>query len=142
VNNWQLSSITLLAAGRPITPSVSIADTTPFAGAAFTSTLNGFGTWSRVPFWGPDYLHTPATYRVDARITKILPFNDRYKAYLNFEVFNLTNTQVDTSLFTQAFTDRGGVLTPTQNLGQGSATAGFPDGTNARRAQVSARFVF
>ena len=37
---------------------------------------------------------------------------------------------------------RSGVLSPTPGLGVGRASAGFPDGTNARRAQVSARFVF
>ena len=142
VNNWQLSAITTLAAGRPVVPVVQIADSTPFAGAAFTTSLNGYGGWARVPFWGPDTLYTPAAYRVDARISKILPFTERFRAYLNFEVFNVTNTIVDTSLFTQAYSERGGILSPTPNLGQGNGSSGFPDGTNARRAQVSARFVF
>ena len=34
VNNWQLSGIVTLAAGRPTTPSVQISDSTAFAGAA------------------------------------------------------------------------------------------------------------
>jgi hypothetical protein len=33
-------------------------------------------------------------------------------------------------------------LNPTPRLGQGTASQGFPDGTNARRAQFSVRFVF
>ena len=90
----------------------------------------------------PDTLYTPSAYRVDARISKILPFTERFRAYLNFEVFNVTNTIVDTSLFNQAYSERGGILSPTPNLGQGNGSGGFPDGTNARRAQVSARFVF
>jgi len=35
-----------------------------------------------------------------------------------------------------------GVLTPTAGVGQGNASQGFPDGTNARRAQISLRVVF
>lgn len=58
--------------------------------------------------------------------------------YLNFEAFNVTNTVTNTDVNTA----RNGVLTPTPGLGVGRAPAGFPDGTNARRAQVSARFVF
>jgi len=57
-------------------------------------------------------------------------------------VFNLTNTPRDTSINAQAYTERGGILTPTTALGTGTASAGFPDGTNVRRAQVAARLVF
>jgi hypothetical protein len=142
VNNWQLSAITTLSSGRPVVPTIQISDPTPFAGSAFSTSLNGYGGWSRVPFWGTDVFYSQPTYRADARISKMLPFNERYRAYLNFEVFNLSNTIVDTGFFTQAFSERGGVLTPTASYGQGNASGGFPDGTNARRAQVSARFVF
>jgi hypothetical protein len=142
VNNWQLSGIITLASGRPVTAYLNVSDTTPFSGAAFTSTLNGFGGNSRVPFWSTSPLYTPPTYRADARLSKVLAFRERYKMYLNFEAFNVTNSQRDTSLNGQAFSLRGGILAPTAGLGVGRATAGFPDGTNARRAQVSARFVF
>jgi Carboxypeptidase regulatory-like domain/TonB dependent receptor-like, beta-barrel/TonB-dependent Receptor Plug Domain len=142
VNNWQISAITTLATGRVAVPTVTISDTTPFAGAAFTNSLNGYGGWFRVPFYGTDIMYTPNTYRADARISKLLPITERMRAYLNFEVFNLTNTITDTGVFTQAFSERGGILSPTPNLGQGNASGGFPDGTNARRAQVSARLVF
>ena len=71
--------------------------------------------------------------RLDARISKLLP---------NFEAFNVTNSIVDTSLNFQAFSLRGGVLSPTPGFATGRASTGFPDGTNARRAQVSARLVF
>jgi hypothetical protein len=72
----------------------------------------------------------------------MLPFHDRFMLSLNFEVFNLTNTISNTAVFTQAFTATSGVLKPTPGLGAGNASAGFPDGTNARRAQLSARLVF
>ena len=142
VNNWQLSAITTLMTGRPVVPTVTISDSTPFPGAAFTNTLNGYGGWSRVPFYGTDVLYSPNTYRLDARISKLLPVTERVRVYLNFEAFNVTNTIVDTSLFNQAFSERAGVLSPTPSFGQGNGSSGFPDGTNARRAQVSARVVF
>jgi hypothetical protein len=41
-----------------------------------------------------------------------------------------------------AYMLRAGVLSPTTGFGVGRASGGFPDGTNARRAQVSARFAF
>lgn len=142
VNNWQLSGIVTLASGRPVSPGVTISDTTPFSGAAFTSTLNGFGGNNRPPFWPMNPLYTPAGYRLDSRLSKILKLSERFTAYLNFEAFNVTNSQVDTDLNFTAFTEKGGILTPTPGYGAGRATAGFPDGTNARRAQVSARLVF
>ena len=142
VNNWQLSSIVTLASGRPTTSYIQVSDSTPFAGAAFSSTLNGFGGNSRVPFWSTSELYTPPIYRADARISKVLPFSERYRVYLNFEAFNVTNTIRDTTLNGQAYTLKGGVLSPTPAYGTGRASGGFPDGTNARRAQVSARFVF
>jgi hypothetical protein len=140
VNNWQLSGITTMASGRPETPTLFVSDT-PVAGMAFNTTLNGFGGNRRVPFWPVNSLYTPATYRVDARLSKILPIGERYKLSLNFEVFNVTNTIVDTAIFSEAYIEKGRILTP-ESYGGGSSSAGFPDGTNARRAQVGARFVF
>jgi outer membrane receptor protein involved in Fe transport len=143
VNNWQISGIVTLAAGRPsTTPYYLISGTTPFAGAAYTNTLNGFGGGNRPPFFPAGSLYTPPMYRADMRISKVLPFGERYRLILNFEAFNVTNSQVDTSLNAQAYSVSNGVMTPTVGYGLGRATGGFPDGTNARRAQVSARFVF
>ncbi|PWU01362.1 MAG: hypothetical protein C5B51_22885 [Terriglobia bacterium] len=142
VNNWELSGIVTLAAGRPTVAGITVSDSTPFAGAAFTSTLNGYGGNNRPPFWPYAAIYTPAAYRADLRLSKKLPLTERYLVYLNFEAFNVTNSQYDTSQQFTAYVERGGVLTYQPSFGQGSATAGFPDGTNARRAQVSARFVF
>jgi len=143
VNNWQLSGIVTLAAGRPATtPYYLISDTTPFSGAAFTSSLNGYGGGNRPPFWPTGALYTPRMYRADMRLSKVLPINERVKLYLNFEAFNVTNTQVDTTLNAQAYSVRSGTLTPTVAYGTGTASGGFPDGTNARRAQVGLRATF
>jgi hypothetical protein len=63
---------------------------------------------------------------------------------LNFEVFNVSNSWSPTSMTTQEYLESSpGVLTLTPAAyGQGSADGGFPDGTQARRLQVSARFSF
>ena len=77
-----------------------------------------------------------------------LPISERVKATLNFEAFNACNTIHNTGVQTQAYTvNSGGILRPQLTngvsiLGAGNASQGFPDGTNARRAQVSLRFVF
>ena len=139
-----MSAITTLQSGRPTTATLRTTDT-PVAGMLFNSTLNGYGGSFRVPFWPVNSLYTPPTYRADARLSKVLPFgeNSRMKLYLNFEAFNISNTIVDTSITNQAYTEAKGVLTLTPAAyGVGTASGGFPDGTNARRAQVSARFVF
>ena len=81
-------------------------------------------------------------YKLDARLTKGLPIGDRVKLNLNFEAFNVTNTPADTSINHQAYVATNGVLTPSVGYGTGVASAGFPDGTNVRRAQVSLRLVF
>jgi hypothetical protein len=142
VNNWQLSGIVNLASGRPTNAGITISDSTPFTGAAFTSTLNGYGGNNRPPFWPQAPIYTTPRYTADLRLTKVLPFNEQYKLYLNFEAFNVTNSQFDTSQLFTAYVLSGGILKYQPSFGQGSATAGFPDGTNARRAQVSMRFVF
>jgi hypothetical protein len=140
VNNWQFSSITTLASGRPETATLFVSDT-PVAGMAFNTTLDGFGGNKRVPFWPVNSLYTPAIHRVDARLSKIVPIGERYKLSLTLEAFNVTNTIVDTAIFSEAYLEKGRILT-SESYGGGSSSGGFPDGTNARRAQVGARFVF
>ncbi|HEY1760273.1 MAG TPA: TonB-dependent receptor [Bryobacteraceae bacterium] len=143
VNNWQLSSITTINGKRPYTsPTVKVNDT-PVTGMFSNFNLDGTGLSSRVPFWGVDSIWQPAMYRSDARISKLLPFGERYKLYLNFEVFNLSNSWSPTSITSQAFTEAKGILTLTPAAyGIGSADSAPPDGTQARRLQASARFTF
>ena len=142
VNNWQLGAITTLASGRPTTAQIRTTDT-PVPGMAYNTSINGFGGNLRVPFWPLNSLYTPPAYRTDARISKIIPLNESFRIYLNFEVFNISNTIVDTSITSQAYLEAKRVLTLTPGaFGVGNASAGFPDGTNARRIQVSARLVF
>jgi hypothetical protein len=145
VANWQLSQITTLATGQPNTTTMRIAGA-PFAGAAFNTTLNGLGGTNRVPFLPFANLKVENIYRTDARITKTLPFSERVKAYFSFEAFNITNSQYNTGIITEAFNlstiNNVLAIRPSVGLGAGTASQAFPDGTNARRAQISLRVVF
>jgi len=143
VNNWQLSSITTVNGRRPYgSPTVRLNDT-PVQGMFSNFSLNGSGLSGRVPFWAVSSVYQPAMVRSDARISKILPFGERYKLALSFEAFNLSNSWSPTSMSTQAFTESKGILTLTPSAyNQGLSDAASPDGTLARRLQVSARFTF
>jgi hypothetical protein len=142
VNGWQLSTITTLASAHPWTATVNTSGTQfPGVYLAYVS-LNGSGGWNRVPFWPVGSLDVDQYYRVDSRLTRNLPFSERVKGALIFEAFNVFNTITNTGVLTQAFTASAGVLKPTANVGNGSQSQGFPDGTNARRMQVALRITF
>lgn len=151
MNNWQLADITTISTGLPVTEMLGIGSTLRAAqisalglpsNLAFTNTINGFGGSSQVPWLGINTLRLPNVYRTDARLSKVLPFNERFHAALNFEVFNLTNTIAYTSLSSRGYTANGLNISPAAGFGLVTASAGFPDGTNARRAQASIRLEF
>lgn len=147
LNNWQLSAITTLAAGRPYGPPTIRVSTAGPSGLLSTSTINGLGGNGRVPWLPTNSIYTPASYRTDARLTKIIPISikDRQtNLSLNFEAFNISNSWSPTSMATQEYLESTkGVLTYTPTaFGYGTADGGFPDGTQARRLQISARFTF
>jgi hypothetical protein len=152
VNNWQLSDITTISTGAPVTETLGLtagltaAQLTQAglpANFAFTGgTIDGFGGSNRVPFLGLGTLRLPNTYRTDARLSKILPFTERFRTTLTFEVFNLTNTITYTSITNRGYTASGFNIMPAAGLGTPTQSSGFPDGTNARRAQVGIRIDF
>ncbi len=142
INNWQLSSITTLQSGRPVGSLQIHFNDTPIAGSIYSTTLNGFNN-TRVPFLPVNSLYTPWVQTENFRLTKFIPITERVMGSLNFEAFNVANNWSPTSLATQAYTETKGVLTYTPAaFGFGTADGGFPDGTQARRLQVSARIVF
>jgi hypothetical protein len=141
VNNWQLSQVTTLQSARPVTSTVLVSGNA-FAGALVSGSLNGCGCSTRVPFQPVSNLDLDQIYRVDARLSKKLPFTERFIGYLTVEAFNLFNTQYNTSRRTDEYSLNGTTLTFIPSYGTGSSTATSPDGTNARRAQVSLRMVF
>ena len=138
INNWQLSGVTTLSSGRPTFANVNIV--TKLAQVPFFS-MNGFAGDTRVPFWGPNAAMLDGVYKLDARLTKNLPFSERYKLTFSFEAFNVTNTPYNTSIGSGSshvyYNATNLILTPVAGSGVGTASAGFPDGTNVRRAQVS-----
>ena len=151
INNWQLSDITTIQTGTPVTETLGVTSgltaaqlvTAGITGSlAFANTVNGFGGSGRVPFLGIGTLRLPNTYRTDARISKVLPFSERFRVTLSFEVFNLTNTITYTGITARGYNLSGFNITPATGLGLPTASSGFPDGTNARRAQVSIRIDF
>jgi hypothetical protein len=152
VNGWELSGITTLASAHPLSATMNSASTSAngvFPGVTLAySTINGSGGWNRVPFLPVSTINIDRIYNVDGRLTRTLPFGERVKATLNFEAFNAFNTIHNTSSQTAAYSvSAGGILKPVltngvSHLGDGSASQGFPDGTNARRAQVALRFTF
>jgi outer membrane receptor protein involved in Fe transport len=150
VNNWQISSITTINSSRPYgNPTISVSGT-PVTGMFSNFSINGYGLSGRVPFLPESSAWQPASYRDDMRVSKILPFGERYRMYLSVDVFNLSNSWSPTTIRTSAFAETGScsatpptcVLTPVGNYGTGSGDALNPDGTEARRVQVSARFTF
>jgi hypothetical protein len=160
VDNWELSSITTLASGRPYSsPSISVSSSLAACGSTGTSAcipgsvgllstsyVDGFAGNSRAPFLPANTIATPASYRADARVSKFIPIQikDREtKLSLNFEMFNVSNSWSPTAMSSTEYTATKGVLSLNPGgYGIGTADGGFPDGTQARRMQISARFTF
>ncbi|MGC2331765.1 MAG: TonB-dependent receptor, partial [Candidatus Acidiferrales bacterium] len=153
VNNWEISSITTIDGARPYgNPTISDSSTAVVPGQFSTFSINGYGLSGRVPFLPESDVWQPASYRDDMRISKILPFGDRYKLYLNLEIFNISNSWSPTSINSTAYDESSSATTcgsgtppclvPVSSLGTGYGDALNPDGTEARRLQVSARFTF
>ena len=144
VNGWQLSSITTIQSGRPAGSLTIHLNDTPVTGMLYSAdALDGFNGNFRAPFLPVNSLYTPWVQQENVRLTKNIPVREGMRLSLNFEAFNIANNWSPTSLTTQGYTEAKGVITqtPTAN-GVGSADGGFPDGTQARRLQVSARFTF
>jgi hypothetical protein len=144
LNGWQMSVLGTFASSFGATPTINGAGiVVQGAPAAFTASLNGLGGDSRVPFLPRNLLDIDPVYRFDTRLSKLFRIRERWTASFNFEAFNLFNRVSDTARRTQLYNVTGGnILVPVANYGEGTASAGFPDGTNVRRLQLSLRFLF
>ena len=159
INNWQLSLVTVAASSQSFVPTIRVQDrplssTGATIATLSTSSLNGLGGSSRVPFESTSYLYNRPLYRTDARLSKMLPITEKFKTYLFFEAFNVFNhvyVNGPGALVTQQYTaikQTAGALTgvvalvPNAAFGTVLQTQTPPDGTSARRAQVGLRFVF
>jgi hypothetical protein len=109
---------------------------------------DGFAGSKRAGFLPVNSILTPASYRADARITKFIPIkiaDHDTRLGLNFEMFNVSNSWSPTAMSSTEYTSSKGILTldgvgQTAAYGIGTSSSGFPDGTQARRMQISARF--
>ena len=84
--------------------------------------------------------------KIDARLSKLFPISERFKAMFTFDAFNVFNhrffTSVNNRMYVYALTANVPTLTYQIERGQGTASQGFPDGTNARRLQIGLRLVW
>ena len=149
LNGWQLSAIETYATPQGVDPYLSINGLPPQVAstAVYDTTISGvgigFASYQRVPFLPRSSLNLGTTLRTDLRATKIFKLPREESLTLNFELFNAFNYTTITSVQQVAyFANANGTLTPSSAAGAGTASAGFPDGTNARRGQVSVRYTF
>ncbi len=103
VNGWEFNGLLTLATKRPTFETISSQLSAATFAGAFTGSLNGFGGDNRVPFLPQNPLFLDPITRFDARISKTLPFGERFKLYLTFEAFNVTNTVSNTSVISAGF---------------------------------------
>jgi hypothetical protein len=144
VNGWQLSLIETAASPQYVDPILIVSS--GLKGLASGTTINGmvtpFGAPARVPFLPRSSISVDTINRLDARITKMFAIRESMNLGLSFEAFNVFNIISNTSVVQNAYFANGNVIKAGVGVGTGTASSGFPDGTNARRAQVSARFTF
>ncbi len=163
-NGWQGSVIQTYATPQGVDPQI-VVNGQPFANGNSSSTLSGIGigfaATQRVPFLPRSSIRLGTVLRSDARLTKLFNMPREQTLTLNAEIFNAFNYTTITSAYTTAYySNADGTLTPYDpappptplhptplpNIpatpGKGYASAGFPDGTNARRGQVSVRYTF
>ncbi len=152
VNNWQLSVVSIAASTQYLAPTIRVQNAP--TGVLSTFSLNGLGGSGRVPFESIAGLAIGPVYRTDARIAKVLPISERFKVYLQFEAFNVFNhpqiagpgprvtTEYTAIKLTSGPANGQIALVPNSQYGSILQSQAPPDGTTARRAQVSIRIVF
>ncbi len=159
INGWQLSVIELAGTPYGIAPTISTRDRPFLANGTSistlsTSSLNGLGGSSRVPFEDPAFLKLSNIFKTDARIQKAISITEKVKLNLFFEAFNVFNhvlVQGSGARVAQQYTairqtsgalNNVTALVPNAAYGLISATSESLNGTTARRAQVGLRILF
>jgi len=125
-----------------------------------TPTLSGIGAeapgGTRVPFLPTANLPLGHTVQLDGRLTKLFNLPKGETLQFSFEAINALNHIRDTGVNQTAYkslwnstsntgylqAQPAGWIGTTAGVGAGTADTGFPDGTNARRAQASVRYTF
>jgi len=151
VNGWQLSALGTFQSSPPTTPTVTISSAPTPTGftAANTGSLNGYaslGLGNRVPFQPIGSLNIDQIIRMDVRAAKDFALTERFHAMFTFDAFNVGNNTYFTSVnnveYGYALVNGLPTLSPRPGYGAGTATQGFPDGTNARRLQLGVRLLW
>jgi len=149
LNGWQLAPIFTLASPQHVNSLLTVG--TPDSALAFTTpTLSGIGGetpgGSRVPFLPTANLPLGKTVQLDARLSKVFRLPKEQSLEFGFEAINVLNhfrfTGVSTTAYRSVYTATTKTITAQPGLGTPTASAGYPDGTNARRAQVMFRYTF
>ena len=162
-NGWQLAPIFTYATPQYVDTNITAGGlATGALGGLVTagtdprlyisSTLSGIGGEApggvRYPFAPTANLPLGNTVQLDGRLTKLFPVHERQTIELSFEAINALNhiriTAVNQTGYKSGWnsTTNTGYLQQVSGLGVGTASGGFPDGTNARRAQASLRYTF
>jgi len=151
VNGWQLAPVFTAASPQFVNSSLTVSTPDPRLYIT-TPTLSGIGGetpgGTRVPFLPTNNLPLGHQYQLDARLTKHFSLLREESLELSFEAINVFNHPYFTSVNQTAYKSvwnsatNTGTIQAVSGTGTGTATAGFPDGTNARRAQASLRYTF
>jgi hypothetical protein len=151
LNGWQLAPIFTYATPQYVDSTLTVSSFDPRLYAT-SSTLSGIGAeapgGTRVPFLPTANLPLGHTVQLDGRLIKNIPVHDAQSIQLSFEAINALNHIRNTGVNQLAYkatwntATETGTITQQNGVGTGAASAGFPDGTNARRAQVSVRYTF
>jgi hypothetical protein len=155
LNGFRLSGIYTAESGRPFAATVSVPNL-PFTlnGAQYNGFggILGLGGLNLAPNIPRNSNYGEANYRIDLRLARDIKLTERLVVELvgeGFNIFNRSNfngfsgtlydaqaTTVTTPLSTPV------VLTERRDFGRPNNDGSQPDGTNARRFQLAARFRF
>jgi hypothetical protein len=151
LNGWQIAPIFTYATPQYVDSTLTVSSSDPRLYVP-TPTLSGIGAETpggvRAPFVPTANLPLGNTVQLDGRVTKTFRMGEAQSIQLSFEAINALNhiriTSVNQTAYKSTWnsTTNTGTITTQTGIGVGTASGGFPDGTNARRAQASFRYVF
>jgi hypothetical protein len=151
LSGWQLAPIFTFATPQYVDSNLTVASSDSRLYVP-SPTLSGIGAEApggiRAPFVPTANLPLGQTVQLDGRLTKSFALPKSQSIQLSFEAINALNHIHYTSVNQTAYTSSWNAATNTGTIkavsgaGKGTAASGFPDGTNARRAQASLRYTF
>jgi hypothetical protein len=141
VNGWQISNNFQMQNGLPYSYN-----TTSYTSLGLISGLNGSGGATYLPQLGRNTLQLRRDIVDDARLSKAIPFTERYNLELRADLFNVANHENVSAVGTTAYNLGGTAAAPTATY---NTTLGIPTSINSsgflytpREIQISARFLF